>query len=48
MTTKDANVFIIQTIKNFIDLALEYREESVIYQKTNLLENARWISNICY
>ena len=27
MTTKDANVFIIQTIKNFIDLALEYREE---------------------
>jgi hypothetical protein len=27
MTTRDANVLIIQTIKDFIDLALEYREE---------------------
>jgi hypothetical protein len=27
MTTRDANVLIIQTIKNFIDPALEYREE---------------------
>ena len=27
MTTRDANVLIIQTIKDFIDLALEYRQD---------------------